>query len=87
MTMLVREIFSLMGINSKKVWMCVSTVSNYMPTGYFLSVVQEVSKHLLAFIICVGAQVYWWLGHRGCITADVDNVIRQCFTLINIKSY
>jgi hypothetical protein len=45
------------------------------------NVVQEISKHVGAFIACPGAQVYWWLRHCGCITADVNNLIRHCFTL------
>jgi hypothetical protein len=57
----VQEIFSLMEINSKKVWLCLSTGLNGMSTGYFSSVVQEISEHIAAFIACPGAQVYWWL--------------------------
>jgi hypothetical protein len=70
-----------MEIHNKKVWICVSTGSNGRTTGYFSSVVQEISMHVAAFIACPGAQVYWWLRHRGCITADVNNLIRHCFTL------
>jgi hypothetical protein len=77
----VRELFSLMEINNKKVWICMSTGSNGKATGYFSSMVQEMSEHVAAFIACPGAQVYWWLRHRGCITADVNNLIRHCFTL------
>jgi hypothetical protein len=57
----VRDIFNLMELNYKKVWICVSTGSNGMTTGYFSSVVQELSEHVAAFITCPGAQVYWWL--------------------------
>ncbi len=77
----VREIFSLMEISDKKVWICVSTGSNGRTKGYFSSVVQEISKHVAAFIAFLGAQVYWWLRRRGCITVDVNNLIRYCFTL------
>jgi hypothetical protein len=77
----VREIFSLMEINNKKVWICVSTGSNGRTTGYFSSVVQEISEHIAAFIACPGAQVYWWLRCCRCITVDVNNLIRHCFTL------
>ncbi len=52
-----------------------------MSMGYFSSVVQEISKHVTAFIACPGAQVYWWLRQRGCITADVNKLIRNCFSL------
>ncbi len=75
------EIFSLMEINGKKVWICLSTGLNGMSTGYFSSVVQEISKHVAAFIACPGAQVYWWLRRCRCITADINNLIRHCFTL------
>ena len=76
------EIFSLMEINNKKVWICLSTESNGMSTCYFSSVVQEISEHVAAFIACPGAQGYWWLRHCGCITEDINNLIRHCFTLI-----
>jgi hypothetical protein len=76
-----QEIFSLMELNNKKVWICVSTGSNGMSTGYFSSVVQEISEHVAAFIACPVAQVYWWLRHQGCITVDVNKLIRHCFTL------
>ncbi len=75
------EISSLMEINNKKVWIYLSTGSNGMSTGYFSSVVQEISEHVAAFIACPGAQVYWWLRRRGCITADINNLIWHCFTL------
>jgi hypothetical protein len=77
----VREIFSIMEINDKKVWICLSTGSNGMSTGYFFSVVQEISEHVAAFIACPGAQVYWWLRRRGCVTTDVNDLIRHCFSL------
>ena len=55
----VRDIFNLMEQNNKKVWICVLTGSNGMTTGYFSSVIQELSEHVTAFIACPGAQVYW----------------------------
>jgi hypothetical protein len=57
-TTLVREIFSLMEINEKKAWICLSTGSNGM---YFSSVVEDIKQHVAAFVQCPGAQVYWWL--------------------------
>ena len=36
----VQEIFRLMELNDKKVWICMSTGSNGMSTGYFSSMVQ-----------------------------------------------
>ncbi len=77
----VREILSLMELNDKKVWICVSTGSNGMSMGYFLSVLQEISEHVAAFIASPGAQVYWWLRRQECITVDVNKLIRHCFTL------
>ncbi len=49
--------------------------------GLFFQRVQEISEHVEAFIACPGAQVFWWLRHCGCITVDVNNLIRHCFTL------
>ncbi len=77
----VQEIFNLMAINDKKVWTCMSTGSNGMSMGYFLSVVQEISEHIAAFITCLGTQVFWWLRCRGCITMDINNLTWHCFTL------
>ncbi len=74
-------IFNVMEINDKKVWICVSTGLNGTATGYFSSVVQEISEHIAVFVTCPGAQVYWWLRRRGCVTAGINNLIRHCFTL------
>jgi hypothetical protein len=71
----VREIFSLMEINNKKEWICLSTGSNGMSTGYCSSVVQEISEHVAAFIACPGAQVCWWLRRQGCVRTDINNLI------------
>ncbi len=80
-TTLAREVFSLMEINKKKVWICLSMGSNGMSTGYFSSVVKDIKEHVAAFALCPGAQVYCWLRRRGCITEDVNQLIRHCFTL------
>ena len=77
----VREILSLMEISGHKAWICLSTGQNGVTTGYFSSVVQEISEHVEAFIACPGAQVYWWLRRRGCLTEDINRLIRHCFTL------
>ena len=77
----IREIFSLMEIQGHKVWICTSTGLNGRTTGYFSSMVQEISEHIEAFIACPGAQVYWWLRQRGCLTEDINRLIRHCFTL------
>ncbi len=81
-TTLVREVFSLMEINEKKVWICLSMGSNGMSTGYFSSVVEDIKEHGAAFVLqCPGVQVYWWLCRRGCIAKDINCLIRHCFTL------
>jgi hypothetical protein len=80
-TTLVREVFSLMEINEKKVWICLSTGSNGMFTGYFSSVVKDIKEHVAAFVQCPGAQEYWWLCRRGCVAKDINCLIRHCFTL------
>jgi hypothetical protein len=71
---LVREIFSFMEIQGNKVWICLFTGLNGMTTGYFLSVVQEISEHIAAFVACPGAQNYWWLRCRGCLTEDINRL-------------
>jgi hypothetical protein len=77
----VREVFSLMEINEKKVWICLSTGSNGMSTGYFSSVVEDIKEHVAAFVQCPGTQVCWWLRRRGCVAKDSNRLIRHCFTL------
>jgi hypothetical protein len=78
---LVREIFSLMEIKGNKVWICLSTNLNGTTAGYFLSVVQEILAHVSAFVVCPGAQVYWWLHCCGCLTEDINCLIRHCSSL------
>ena len=64
-----------------KVWICLSTGTNGMTTGYFSSVVPEIRDHVAAFIMCPAAQVYWWLLCRGCLRDDINCLIRHCFTI------
>ncbi len=52
-----------------------------MSTGYFSSVVEDIKEHVVAFVLCPGAQVYWWLCRRGCVTEDINQLIRHCFKL------
>jgi hypothetical protein len=78
---LVREIFSLMEIKGNKVWICLFTNLNGMTAGYFSSVVQDILAHVSAFVACLGAQVYWWLRCRRCLTEDINCLIRHCFSL------
>jgi hypothetical protein len=87
----IKEIFSMMTLpnpNQKpgqplahKVWICLSTGTNGMMMGYFSSIVPEIRDHVAAFTMCPAAQVYWWLRRRGCLTEDVNCLIRHCFTI------
>jgi hypothetical protein len=52
-----------------------------MSTGDFSSVMDMIKEHAASFVTCPGAQVYWWLLHRGCLKEDVIKMIRHCFTL------
>jgi hypothetical protein len=44
-------------------------------------VVDEIKTYVAAFIRCPAAQVYYWLKHKGCLGADVNHLIRKCFTV------
>jgi hypothetical protein len=87
----IKEIFSMMTLpnpnpkaghpSTHKVWICLSTGMNRMVTGYFSSVVPEIQNHVAAFTMSPAAQVYWWLCRRGCLTEDVNCLIRHCFTI------
>ncbi len=77
----VKEIFSMMMINEHKVWICLSTGTNGMMMGYFSSIVSAIKDHISAFVLCPAAQVFWWLRCKGCLTEDVNCLIRHCFTL------
>ena len=54
-----REVFCMMEVNSRKVWICLAKGSNGKYTGYFLSVVESINDHVI--VACPGAHVYWWL--------------------------
>jgi hypothetical protein len=79
--MSVKEIFSMMEHNGKKVWICLSTRTNGMSTRYFSSIIKNIKEHVAVFILCPGAQVYWWLCHRNCMTEDINRLIWNRFTL------
>jgi hypothetical protein len=59
------DIFQLMEIVDKKVWLCVNRESSEIHTGYFSSVVEEIKAYVAAFIQCPAAQVYYWLKRKG----------------------
>ncbi len=80
-TMLVKEVFAMMEVKKKKVWNCLSKNTNGSFTGYFSSMVAEIKDYVQNFITCPMAQVFWWLRRRGCLTNDVNRMIRYCFTL------
>ena len=44
--------------------------------------VKDIKEHVVAFFLCPGAQVYWWLCRRGCVMEDGNRLIRHCFTLL-----
>jgi hypothetical protein len=69
---LVRDVFSMMEVNGRKVWICLARGSNESYTGYFSSVMESINVHVTNFVTCLGAQVYWWLGHRGCLAKYVN---------------
>ncbi len=76
------EILRLMELEGKKVWLCVNLEkSNGIYTGYFSSMVEEIKAYDAAFIRCPAAQVYYWLKRKGCLGEDVNQLIRECFTV------
>jgi hypothetical protein len=56
-----REVFRMMEVKSRKVWICLAKGSSGKYTGYFSSVVESINYHIRNFVACPGAQVYWWL--------------------------
>jgi hypothetical protein len=76
-----REIFQMMEVGGRKVWICMARGSKGNYSGYFSSVVTSISTHVTNFVACPGAQVYWWLKRRGCLAEDVNKLVRHCFTL------
>jgi hypothetical protein len=72
---LVRDVFSMMEVNGRKVWICLARGSNGSYTGYFSSVMELINVQVMNFVACLGAQVYWRLRRRGCLAKS------HCFTL------
>jgi hypothetical protein len=88
----IKEIFSMMTIpnpsqrpgqpSTHKVWISLSTWTKGMTTGYFSRVVPEIRDQVAAFTMCPpAAHLYWWLCRRGCLTEDINCLIRHCFTI------
>jgi len=76
-----REVFHMMEVKSRKVWICLAKGSNGKYTGYVSSMVESINDHVKNSVACPGAQVYWWLRRRGCLAEDVNRMVRHCFTL------
>jgi hypothetical protein len=51
----------MMEVNGRKVWICLARGSSRKYTGYFSSVMELINIHVMNFVACPGAQVYWWL--------------------------
>ncbi len=76
-----RDVFQMMEVDGRKVWICIARGSNRKYTGYFSSVLESINAHVTNFVACPGAQVYWWLRQKGCLAEDVNRMVRHCFML------
>ena len=76
-----RDVFQMMEVDGRKVWICMARGSNTKYTGYFSSILESINAHVTNFVACPGAQVYWWLRPRGCLAEDVNQMVRHCFML------
>ncbi len=54
-----RDIFWMMEVGGRKVWICMARGSKGNYTGYFSSVVTSISAHVTNFVACPGVQAYW----------------------------
>jgi hypothetical protein len=71
----------MMEVKGRKVWICLVRGSNGKYTGYFSSMMELINNHVMNFVTCPGAQVYWWLRQRGCLVEDVNRMVHHCFML------
>ena len=69
---LVKDVFSMMEVNGRKVWVCLARGSTESYTGYFSSIMESINVHLTNFVALPGAQGYWWLRRRGCLAEDLN---------------
>jgi hypothetical protein len=69
---LLRDVFCMMEVNGRKVWICLARGSSGKYTGYFSSVTESINTYVMNFVSFLGAQVYWWLWQRGCLAEDVN---------------
>jgi hypothetical protein len=67
-----RDVFLMMKVDCRKVWICMARESNGKYTGYFSSVVELINAHVMNFVACPRAQVCWWLKQTGCLVEDVN---------------
>jgi hypothetical protein len=58
---LLKEVLSMMKVNGRKVWMCLSRGTSRKYTGYFSSILELINIQVMNFVACLGVQVYWWL--------------------------
>jgi hypothetical protein len=58
---LLKEVLSMMEVNGRKIWICLARGTSGKYTGYFSSVMESINIHVMNFVACPGAQVYWWL--------------------------
>ncbi len=75
------DILRMMEVAGKKAWLCIIHDSNGIHTGYISSMVKEIKTYVAAFIRCPVAQVSYWLKQKGCVGEDVNQLIRECFTV------
>ncbi len=54
-----RDVFRMMEVDGRKVWICMARGSNGKYTGYFSSAMESIKAHVMNFVACLGAQVYW----------------------------
>ena len=54
-----REVFCMMEVKGRKVWICLAKGSSRKYTGYFSSIVEAINFHVRNIVACPGAQVYW----------------------------
>jgi hypothetical protein len=78
---LLRDVFRMMEVNGRKVWICLARGSSGKYTGYFSSIMESVKTHVMNFVSCPGAQVYWRLQQKGCLAEDVNRMVCYCFML------
>lgn len=78
-TLTVKQIMRDMRFKGKLLWLCVLKADNGRYTGYFVSGDAMLTADVQAFLLCPGAQIYWYLLRRGYYKSDVDRLIRNTF--------